>query len=56
MKMGWRDAFATGAEADSQRLHLPLRRRYPIIVKSGKDIQPFFTNRSASVLRLPSGF
>ena len=26
------------------RFNLPLRRRYPIIVKSGKDIQPFFVN------------
>jgi hypothetical protein len=39
--MGWRGV----RETDLHRFHLPVRRRYRIIVKSGKDIQPIFINR-----------
>jgi len=42
--MGWRGVFAAEIGVGIRSTQLPIPRRYPIIVKSGKDIQPFFIN------------
>jgi hypothetical protein len=44
MNMGWCGALHRRAVSGFGRYRLPLPLRYPIIVKSGKDIQPFFIN------------